>query len=350
MKQHYSLFFIALFVLIVLIPFAVRAVTIEVSAVVPGCGDGIIANGEQCDTATVGGASCQSLGFSKGTLSCTSACTFNTTECSSDSVDGTGDGGGGGGSGPSRVSSITGIPDTNVVFSGRAYPFRPVSILKDGQVAVKTIAGADGTFTATISDVSTGWYTFVAYAEDKNSVRSSLFTFPMNITSGVTTKIGAIFITPTIALDKNEVKQGDSLSISGQSIPSALVSVVVNADHAIVLQQTADADGAYTITLTTASLPMGQYTVAAKATVEGETTSFGKVVSFIVGTKNESSPRSYAVDPKFDLDSDGAVNLADYSIMAYWYKRPTPPTKVDLNGDGRVDLIDLSILAYYWTG
>ena len=50
------------------------------------------------------------------------------------------------------------------------------------------------------------------------------------------------------------------------------------------------------------------------------------------------------------MNKDSRVNLVDFSIAAYWYKRSTPPPSADLNGDGKVDLVDFSILAFYWTG
>src|SRR5690606_33061062 len=60
---------------------------------------------------------------------------------------GTGGGGGGGG---------TALPDTGVVFSGRAYPLSKVVILKDGQIAAETIAGTDARFRATLRGLSEG--------------------------------------------------------------------------------------------------------------------------------------------------------------------------------------------------
>jgi hypothetical protein len=54
---------------------------------------------------------------------------------------------------------------------------------------------------------------------------------------------------------------------------------------------------------------------------------------------------------KPDVNVDGKVNLADFSILAYWFKRPLTPAakaQVDLNCDGKVDLVDFSIMAYYW--
>jgi cysteine-rich repeat protein len=47
------------------------------------CGNGVIEGGEQCDGASLGGQTCQSLGFAGGgTLSCSGGCTFNTAGCS----------------------------------------------------------------------------------------------------------------------------------------------------------------------------------------------------------------------------------------------------------------------------
>ncbi len=47
------------------------------------CGDGTINGTELCDGAALGGQSCRLLGFSGGTLACTSGCTFDTSGCSS---------------------------------------------------------------------------------------------------------------------------------------------------------------------------------------------------------------------------------------------------------------------------
>jgi len=44
------------------------------------CGDGIISQGEACDSKALGGATCASLGFAKGTLKC-GQCHYDTSEC-----------------------------------------------------------------------------------------------------------------------------------------------------------------------------------------------------------------------------------------------------------------------------
>lgn len=54
------------------------------------CGDGAISQGEQCDGARLGGATCASLGFARGKLLCTQ-CHYDTrkcTRCGNDEIDG----------------------------------------------------------------------------------------------------------------------------------------------------------------------------------------------------------------------------------------------------------------------
>ena len=256
---------------------------------------------------------------------------------------GGGSGGGGGGGG----GTYTPAPD--IILSGRAYPLSKVVVLKDGQIIVSTIAGPDARFEVSLSGLATGDYNFVVYGEDNKGLRSNLFTFSIFLTSGVTTKVSGIFITPTIAVDKSQVKRGDNIAIFGQSTPEAEVTIAVNSEEEFFIKTTADKDGAYFQNFDTAPLAMGQHLTRSKAATEGEISPFGKAIGFLVATKNVLFARAEA-SLKGDLNNDGRVNLADFSIAAYWYKRPSPPADVDLNGDDKIDLIDFSIMAYNWTG
>jgi hypothetical protein len=99
---------------------------------------------------------------------------------------------------------------------------------------------------------------------------------------------------------------------------------------------------------------MGQHYTKSKASLDGAISSFSKAIGFAVGTRNIAAelPRTAI---KGDLNGDGRVNLVDFSIAAYWYKRPISAAfavkeRERLNGDGKIDLIDFSIMAYYWTG
>ena len=54
----------------------------------PLCPNGQIDPGEQCDGSNLNGATCISLGYTGGSLSCASSCSFNTSQCTVPSADG----------------------------------------------------------------------------------------------------------------------------------------------------------------------------------------------------------------------------------------------------------------------
>ncbi len=258
-------------------------------------------------------------------------------------VDGVAPGGGGGGGGGGSISS-----PTSVVFSGRAYPLSKVTILKDGVIAVTTIAGPNAEFSASISNLTQGNFTFTVFGEDSSLRHSSLFTFPLYITSGVSTTVSGIFITPTIGIDKSEVKQGDNLIIFGKSAPLSNVVIAVNSAQEIFSNTVTDSVGAYLFNFDTSVLEIGQHSTKSRATLQNEASTYSPLVSFSVGTTSVQAPVLCA--RKGDLNSDCRVNLIDFSILAFWYKKSNVPARVDLNNDTSVTLIDFSIMAFNWTG
>src|SRR3989344_2365521 len=316
--------------------------TISATVKITVCGDGVVETPEECDGSSLNGASCTTQGFTGGSLSCSSACEFNTSSCTSGGGSGGGGGGGGGG-------GIISAPSTNAVFSGKAYPGSTVTLLKDAQIAATTIAGSDAKFSINLSGLSGGSYIFSVYSEDKKGIRSSLLTFPVSVTSGTTANITGIFIAPTIATDKSEVRRGDTIAIFGQSVPASEITISVNSEEEFFVKKIPDTSGAYLINFDTSVLEIGQHQTKSKAALNGEITAFGKVIGFLVGTKNVVAPLPQTTQ-KGDLNKDSGVNIVDFSIAAYWYKRSSPPASVDLNGDGKVDLVDFSIMAFYWTG
>ncbi|MBM2818061.1 MAG: Fibronectin type-III protein [Parcubacteria group bacterium] len=255
----------------------------------------------------------------------------------------------GGGGGGSPISA------TSVIFSGRAYPKTTVTLLKDAQIAATTVAGADANFQITLSNLSGGNYIFSVYSEDKNGNRSSLLTFPVSVTAGVTTNVGGIFIAPTIAVDKSEVKRGDNIAIFGQSAPKTEITISINSEEEFFNKTDSDSDGIYLYNFDTSILEMGQHLTKSKAALKGEISSFSKAVGFIVGTKNVVATIKAKCSVKADLNSDCKVNLVDFSIAAYWYKRTlsadfAKKEKEKLSGDNKISLTDFSIMAFYWTG
>ena len=255
----------------------------------------------------------------------------------------------GGGGGGGIVSVVT----TGANFSGRAYPLNKVTILKDGQIAATTIAGPDSNFNVSLTGLSGGNYNFSVYGEDNQGRHSSFFTFPLLITQGATVTVSGIFISPIIGVDKLEVKKGDDIAIFGQTAANANLTIQVNSDEPFFAKTKSDKSGVYFYNFDTSVLALGQHLAKAKSAYEEAVSPYGSAAGFRVGTKNvlASAPAVCAV--KADLNNDCRVNLVDFSILAYWYKRQLTPEvriKVDLNKDGKIDIRDFSIMAYFWTG
>jgi len=50
-----------------------------------------------------------------------------------------------------------------------------------------------------------------------------------------------------------------------------------------------------------------------------------------------------------DFNKDGLCNIADFSILLYYYNLSGPEIEpYDMNSDGQINLIDVSILFFYW--
>jgi hypothetical protein len=127
--------------------------------------------------------------------------------------------------------------------------------------------------------------------------------------------VGNIFIAPTIAADKSEVRRGDNIAIFGQSAPASEITISINSEEEFFVKKIADAAGAYLLNFDTSVLEMGQHQTKSKSTLNGEITAFGKVIGFTVGTKNVTTllPKTA---PKGDTNGDNKVNLVDFSVAA----------------------------------
>jgi hypothetical protein len=258
---------------------------------------------------------------------------------------GGGNGGGGGGTNSGLVTAVN--------FSGLAYPFSKITILKNGVVAATTMADPAAKFSVSIGDLSTDTYTFSVFGQDSNNVKSLSFSFPVYVTSGTTVNIAGIFLSPTISIDKSAVKKGDTLKVLGQTVPESDVRIIFHSDTEIIHTVKTDTAGLYAYDMDTSLLEIGAHNVKSKTVISTDISATSPDVAFTVGSisleKRKDTDLTSSAQ-KSDLNHDNRVNLVDFSIMAYWYKKPNPPEAIDLNHDGKIDLIDFSILAFNWTG
>lgn len=254
--------------------------------------------------------------------------------------------------GPINMSNMADV----AIFRGLAYPGSTISLLKNGFIVAQIPANSDGTFDIRVRDLSAGTYSFGLRAEDASHLTSKLLLFTVVVSSGIATTVDGIFFPPTNISDKTEVKKGGTVILTGYAAPDATVRVSlvpVFSTFELLKQSKANASGTWSYSIDSSELAFGGYEVKVRSILPNDLSPYSDPLSFKVGTTDVLRPKGKSLSgfrKKCDLNDDNRVNLLDFSIMAFWYKRLGFPVKVDLNTDSNVNLTDLSILAYCWTG
>jgi len=253
-------------------------------------------------------------------------------------------GGGGGGGGPVVIPPAP----TEVSFSGRAFPNAPLTVLKDGQFSKTTLARPDGGFDILVSDLTAGTYLFSLSAIDIYGTQTDSITYSVIVLPAVRTTMSGIVLLPTIQASSLVVNPGDTVTIFGQTLYDSFVTIDMGGLGSTTVLSAAN--GVYGYTLNTTGIAEGQYTLKAKVKNTQWESGYTNGITLTVG---EAPPETIFVIG--DVNYDDKVNIVDFSISAFWYKRPLSAafTVIEadrLNGDGKVDLKDFSLMAYHWTG
>jgi uncharacterized membrane protein YgcG len=241
--------------------------------------------------------------------------------------------------------------DAQVIINGYAFPGSTVYAVVDGFIAEDVRAGSDGKYSITVEEIARGAYTFGVYAVDDNDVKSTTFSTSFTVTGGRTSSLSNINIVPSVLVTPDPVNPGDSLTISGYSIPDATITIENQQDGLNISQKvfttTSDGDGEWSIPVDTGSFSQGTYKVKAKAEALDDSVSTGYSDYTFYGVGQEAEGQINA-----DLNRDGSINLTDFSILLFWWGGDggdsSPPA--DINGDGSVSLTDFSIMLFQWTG
>jgi hypothetical protein len=270
--------------------------------------------------------------------------------------------GGVSGSGSAPSQAPIEIP-SSVNVTGYTSPNSQVFLLKDGQQVATSISSKSGKFTLETSSLSEGNYSFFVYVVDNDGLRSSYFTFQLGVSKGTNTTVAGILAAPTIEVDKAKVKWGDPLAIYGSGKPDTAVEIVLNRLAGVtvaasdvdqqIFTTTTNNDGKFFYELPTLFLQLGQYTLQVKL-LDINSTVISKAITFSIGSKNVEKATT-SCEMKSDLNNDCLVNLVDFSIAAFWYKKVLSSEfslieARQLNGDGQINIIDFSMMAFYWTG
>lgn len=265
-------------------------------------------------------------------------------------------GGGGGGSGPSGGGGFESSDgpyrsgDGQVTISGFTSPRSVVTTLVDGKLAKTGTAGSTGEYTIVLDLIARGVYTFGVYSTDNAKTKSSTFSTSFTVTGARASNLSNIVIAPSILLVPDPVNPGQPLTASGYAIPNSLVTLENLKDGNTASRKDftaqANANGAWAMTIDTASFSAGTYKARAKAAQTGGLVSnFSNYTLYGVG---QSANRPLNTD----LNRDGKVNLVDFSILLFWWNTTGGDSdpSADINSDAKVNLTDFSILLFNWTG
>ncbi|NBV76680.1 hypothetical protein EBR66_00730 [bacterium] len=156
-----------------------------------------------------------------------------------------------------------------------------------------------------------------------------------------------------MAIQKNPLTIGESVRVSGESLPGSSIELEVLPQEsfdtdltevfvATTTQAPLDAPVTWSITIPSSQLAKGSYRFRARTSSSDAVRS--TYTTLFVGEGVVAGESSLRVD----LNRDGKMNLVDFSIMlSGWGKRGVD---ADVNDDGMVNLADVSILLFNWTG
>jgi hypothetical protein len=246
---------------------------------------------------------------------------------------------------PSKTPPVT--PATSVTMKGIAYPGSTVTIQKNGILATRVPADPLARFDVTLGSLDAGTYTFSVFSTDQVGRTGPVSRFTVTLATGTAVTITGIFLGPTIASDRTQVKVGDTITLFGTTSPKSDVRISVSSQSTSTYQVQASSTGTWVKQFQASALKVGVHSAKSKATdPDGSISAFSQTIFFQVASADKTAGKS-----KGDVNLDGRVDLIDFSILLYYWNVENPANaRADINQDGIVNIIDFSIMLFFWTG
>jgi hypothetical protein len=190
---------------------------VDVKAVVPGtCGNNDKEIGEQCDGSDLGGATCQSLGYDRGTLSCSGSCSYDVSQCEQTSSVGAG--------GDKQLTREEQRELTRATVSGRGYPGTKIVLLVDGERQETSLTNSEGEFSITTSQVSPGLHSLsvVTVSDDIKGGRTESVT--VRFQEDLVTQVSGLVFSPAF-YSVSRYRSPLRLRFSGVAVPNQRIRV-----------------------------------------------------------------------------------------------------------------------------
>ena len=186
----------------------------------------------------------------------------------------------------------------------------------------------------TFEGVLQGYWLYGLLITDKNRKTTQTQLFNVDTLNNELTKENLV-VSPTSGVLRSAVTKGDFATVLGCAVPGSKIQVYVD-DKLTNGSLVAGSDGTYKLLHSTADLDFGRHTVQARQSYEGKTSDLSPKGAFTV---------SSLLAPKTDLNSDGIIDIKDWSIfLSLWNSEDASKQKpIDFNGDGIIDTKDFSV-------
>ncbi|MBI5222058.1 MAG: DUF5011 domain-containing protein [Candidatus Magasanikbacteria bacterium] len=241
----------------------------------------------------------------------------------------------GGGSGGTTPITVT--------FSGQAYPGCAIEVLrKSTQAALFQIIPTesasikeDGAFEISHTGLVSEEYVYALRIKDKDGRKTTL-SFDVNLLTQNSFALKDILAPPTVEPKNTILLRAEDLQLIGYAAPSSTIEVEIDgsAQKGTALS---DKTGYYTFATSVGPLAVGtHYARVRQVAQNAKKSDFSQTKSF---------KKSLLLALKADFNSDGKVNITDWSVFLFrWGSQDTKlHSSADLDGNGKVDVIDLSI-------
>ena len=233
-----------------------------------------------------------------------------------------------------------------MLLDGYTSPGALVNVIdSDGYLANQT-AASNGFFNFVFENVAQGGRSYSVWSRDPQGARSITMSFAISVSSGVSTTLSNIFLSPALTVSEPIVGLDGEINVLGTTLPQSTVRLTFSSPQ-IVAETAAGPAGIFKYQMPAKQLGAGDHIVRGQSIrPDGLQSAVSQTVSLRV---TQSGLTGGGRQLRADVNGDGRVGLTDLSIiLANWGNAPKN-LATDINHDGRVNLVDISILLYEWS-
>ncbi|KKQ94647.1 MAG: hypothetical protein UT18_C0009G0058 [candidate division CPR2 bacterium GW2011_GWC2_39_10] len=234
--------------------------------------------------------------------------------------------------------------------TGYAAPGLFLTFSENGTIIGTTTGTPTGTFSQIFPGINPVQHTIIIFGTDSVNRTTSPVTIEAFTRVRELTIVSGVLMPPTMSIDKDQITQGESLTISGMGVPGHMIIIYTQPAPDESYQTAPELDGAWSHTITdTSSFEIGVHSVwAIDQDIFGGQSLYSRTLDFRVTQALPPNPGPPCDIEKGDLSCDLLVNIVDFSILLYYWG--TNNGVADINADGSVNLIDFSVMMFYWQG